>query len=96
MAKTYSFEARFNGERHPHYGRFLELEPDRLVKMTWLTAAGTQGVETVVTVELIANAAGTLVRLTHEGFSDEQSRGGHEEAWAMGLDALNKAVSTTP
>ena len=49
-----------------------------------------------MTVELIANAAGTLVRLTHEGFSDEQSRGGHEEAWAMGLDALNKAVSTTP
>ena len=90
----YFFEARFDGERHPHYGRFLELEPDRLVKMTWLTADGTRGVETVVTVELIPSGTGTLVRLTHEGFADEQSRDGHQEAWPMGLDALDKALST--
>ncbi len=92
----YFFEARFDGERHPHYGRFLELESGRLIKMTWITAEGTRGVETVVTVELIASGAGTLVRLTHEGFPDEQSRDGHQEAWPMALDVLDKALSTTP
>ena len=37
-----------------------------------------------------------LVRLTHEGFPDEQSRDGHQEAWPMALDVLDKALSTTP
>lgn len=90
---AYFFEARFEGERHPHYGRFLELEPDRLVRMTWVTADGTRGVETVVTVEFNASADGTRVRLTHEGFPDEQSRDGHQEAWPVALEMLDKALS---
>ena len=87
------FEARFEGQRHPHYGRFLELEPGRLVKTTWLTAAGTQGVETVVTVELSPRDSGTLLRLAHEGFFDEASRDGHLGEWPAALEALDKALA---
>lgn len=92
----YFFEARFEGQRHPHYGRFLRLVPNRLVEMTWITAQGTRGVETVVKVELTPSGTGTLLRLSHSGFADEESSKGHEEAWPAGLEQLDAAFRPSP
>ena len=89
------FEILIEGERHPHYGRFLELKTNRLIKMAWVNdCVGIRGVETVVTLEFIAEGDGTLVRVTHEGLPDELSRDQHQEGWLMVLDHLYKTFAS--
>ncbi|MCI5047966.1 MAG: SRPBCC domain-containing protein [Aquisalinus sp.] len=92
----YKFETKKEAERHPHYGRFLELNENSLIRMTWVTGAdGTKGAETIVSVLLRPDSSGTHLRLSHEGFLDEHSRLQHEAAWPEVLKQLDDKLLST-
>jgi uncharacterized protein YndB with AHSA1/START domain len=94
QGEPFYFETDFQGRRHPHYGRFLRLVPDQLIELTWVTGdGGTEGAETVVTVELAAQGADqTHLKLTHAGFSTEPSRDQHRDAWPLVLEQLQQKL----
>jgi uncharacterized protein YndB with AHSA1/START domain len=93
IGEPFYFETQHDGAHHPHYGRFLALEPDLLVTLTWITGEhGTRGAETVVTVELSPLGEGTTLSLTQKGFYDEPSGRQHDEAWPTVLQHLDEVL----
>jgi hypothetical protein len=95
--EPFYFETEYQGTRHPHYGRFMALQRDRFVELTWMTGrGGTDGAETIVSVELSPSGSGTRLRLTHAGFYDDASLEQHRDAWLHVLAVQDERISRTP
>ena len=92
--EPYWFDVEFEGNRHPHYGRFLALEANRLIEQTWVTGeGGTEGAETVVRIELAPNGEGAILRLRHGGFANEDSAKRHADSWPRVLTHLDEVLA---
>jgi uncharacterized protein YndB with AHSA1/START domain len=82
----FKLETEEQARRHSHYGRFLRLVADQLVELTWMTGkGGTEGAQTIVTVEFRPQGSGAHVRLEHKGFASQAAARRHEEAWPQVL-----------
>jgi uncharacterized protein YndB with AHSA1/START domain len=94
VGRPYWFDVEFEGVHHPHYGRFLEVEEDRLVELTWVTGRdGTDGAETLLRVELALITGGTHLVLRHGGFYDEAAAARHRDAWPGILERLDQLLT---
>jgi hypothetical protein len=90
--EPFFFETIFEGKRHPHYTRFVRLEVDRLVELTWFTSA--TKVETLVAVELSpANGGHTNLQLHHAGFPDKDACAQHRDAWPHVLAQQGRSIT---
>lgn len=90
-----SYRIRFDteaGEHHDVGGIYRDVQPNRRLVFTWAWHS-TPERESLVTVTLKPDDAGTLLTLHHEQFFDQSARDGHERGWSELLDRLGRQMS---
>lgn len=75
------------GERHEVGGRYLEMEPERLLVFTWAWASMPER-ESRVTVRFRAMEAETEITLTHDRFADAATATRHRRGWTESFQRL--------
>jgi uncharacterized protein YndB with AHSA1/START domain len=80
------------GEEHDVGGVYREVVANEKLVFTWAWKT-TPERESLVTVLLKPDGAGTLLTLTHEQFVDEEARDRHQGGWNGALDKMEKFVA---
>ncbi|MDI3254350.1 MAG: SRPBCC domain-containing protein [Bacillota bacterium] len=84
-------------QRHVAVGTYKQIIPNKLLAFTWNSDCSTDtSAETLVTIEFTEVAGGTELVLTHEGFTDVETRDKHEHGWNGCLDNLNQLAAIVP
>ena len=83
----YRIVAKMANDQHEVMGVYREIVPNERLVYTWAWKS-TPERESLVTIQLKADGAGTLLTLTHEQFIDEPARDRHQRGWAGALDKL--------
>jgi uncharacterized protein YndB with AHSA1/START domain len=79
------------GRTWPHYGRYVRIDKPRLIEFTWMSE-GTEGRETVVTIEIVPRDGGTQLTLNHAGVPDTELGRGHQDGWTAIVAEFAKAL----
>jgi uncharacterized protein YndB with AHSA1/START domain len=78
-----------NGEYSEVGGVYREVTPNQRLVFTWAWHS-TPERESLVTVQLKPEGAGTLLTFHHEQFFDQAARDNHERGWIQLFDSLEK------
>lgn len=81
-----------DGEEHDVSGTYLEIRPNEKLQFTWAWRTMPER-ESLVTVVVKPDGAGTLLTLVHEQFADEPARDRHEYGWTGSLKKLERALA---
>ncbi|MEO8316371.1 MAG: SRPBCC domain-containing protein [Pseudomonadota bacterium] len=83
-----SYEIIMQGDEntYPHHGVYRVIDRPRRLVLTWLSH-GTEGCETLVTVDFLPVDQRTEVVVTHERLP-EGARESHTRGWTSGLERL--------
>ena len=76
-----------NNEYHEVGGVYREVVPNQKLVFTWAWHS-TPERESLVTITIKPDGAGSLLTLHHEQFFDEAARDGHNRGWSGSLDKL--------
>jgi uncharacterized protein YndB with AHSA1/START domain len=90
-----SYRISFNatdGEYFQVGGVYREIVPNELLVMSWAWHS-TPERESLLTISLKPDGAGTLLTLHHEQFFDQAARDGHEKGWAELLGKLEQSLT---
>jgi uncharacterized protein YndB with AHSA1/START domain len=78
-----------DGEEHDVSGVYREVVPDEKLVFTWMWRTLPER-QSLVTIMLKKDGAGTVLTLTHEQFFDEAARDRHRYGWGAALDKLER------
>ena len=81
-----------DGEYHEVGGVYREVIPNQRLVFSWAWHS-TPERESLVTVSLKPDGAGTLLTLQHEQFFDQAAADGHRNGWTGSLKRLEKFVA---
>jgi uncharacterized protein YndB with AHSA1/START domain len=83
------------GNPHTVTGVYREVITGEKLVFTWVWEVTPPELphESLVTVVIKADGDGTLLTLTHERLSSEESREGHEGGWISSLDKLERLLA---
>jgi uncharacterized protein YndB with AHSA1/START domain len=76
-----------DGEHHDVGGFYREVIPDHRFQFTWAWHS-TPELESLVTITVAPDGAGTMLTLLHEQFFDQKAADGHKHGWTGTLDTL--------
>lgn len=86
-----------NGEgiRYKVSGKVTEVrDPDRVAfTWAWHDENDVRGHESQVTIDLMDQGIGTLLRLTHAGLEDNESSQNHKQGWTSTLNKLERMAA---
>lgn len=81
-----------SGEEHDVSGVYREIIPDRKLVFTWGWKTMPER-ESLVTVTIEPDGAGSLLTLVHEQFADEDARDRHNAGWTSALDKMERMLA---